>query len=156
MGYRPLDSSVHGISQARILEWVAMPSSRRSSWSRGRTHISCVACISRWILYCWATRYTYSWYTYTNEEWYTCVWMCASVDVFISYYFLIIFQMIHIPKFDKTKWNYLFHLASFSYLYPYNPLKFSPQNLTGFIRFLFVSPGFPYSNLILTFCFQKW
>ena len=29
--YRPPDSSVHGILQARILDWVAMPSSRESS-----------------------------------------------------------------------------------------------------------------------------
>ena len=39
----PLDcslpgSSVHGILQARILEWVAMPSFRGSSQSRDRTH----------------------------------------------------------------------------------------------------------------------
>ena len=33
-------SSVHGILQARILEWVAMLSSRGSSWPRGRTRIS--------------------------------------------------------------------------------------------------------------------
>ena len=32
--------SVHGILQARILEWVAMPSSRGSSWPRNWTHIS--------------------------------------------------------------------------------------------------------------------
>ena len=31
------DSSVHGILQARILEWVAMPSSRGSSQLRDRT-----------------------------------------------------------------------------------------------------------------------
>ena len=31
-------SSVHGILQARILEWVAMPSSKGSSWPRDRTH----------------------------------------------------------------------------------------------------------------------
>ena len=30
-------SSVHGILQARTLEWVVMPSSRGSSWPRGRT-----------------------------------------------------------------------------------------------------------------------
>ena len=30
----PPGSSVHGILQARILEWVAMPSSRGSSWPR--------------------------------------------------------------------------------------------------------------------------
>ena len=34
------DSSVHGILQARILEWVAMPSSRGSSRPRDQTHIS--------------------------------------------------------------------------------------------------------------------
>ena len=34
------DSSVHGISQARILKWVAMPSSRGSSLPRDRTRIS--------------------------------------------------------------------------------------------------------------------
>ena len=34
------DSSVHGILQARILEWVAMTSSRGSSWPRDRTWVS--------------------------------------------------------------------------------------------------------------------
>ena len=33
-----------GILQTRTLEWVAMPSSRGSSWSRGQTHISYVFC----------------------------------------------------------------------------------------------------------------
>ena len=36
-------SSVHGILQARRLEWVAMPSSRGSSPSGYQTHI-CIAC----------------------------------------------------------------------------------------------------------------
>ena len=36
----PPGSSVHGILQARIPEWAAMPSSRGSSWSRDRTHLS--------------------------------------------------------------------------------------------------------------------
>ena len=36
-------SSVHGILQARILEWVAMPSSRGSSQHRDWTHISGIA-----------------------------------------------------------------------------------------------------------------
>ena len=47
----PLDyslpgSHVHGISQARILGWVAMPSSSRSSWPRDQTHKSCMSCIT--------------------------------------------------------------------------------------------------------------
>ena len=36
----PPGSSVHGILQARILEWVAMPSSRGFSWPRDWSHIS--------------------------------------------------------------------------------------------------------------------
>ena len=55
MDYSPLCPSIHGIFQARMLEWVATSFSRRSSWSRDRTHISCVSCIGRWILYYWAT-----------------------------------------------------------------------------------------------------
>ena len=37
----PRGSSVHGISQARILKWVAMLSSRESSWFWDWTHVSC-------------------------------------------------------------------------------------------------------------------
>ena len=33
-------SFVHGILQARILEWVAVPFSKGSSWPRGRTQVS--------------------------------------------------------------------------------------------------------------------
>ena len=48
-------SSVHGISQAKILEWVAISSSRGSSQQRDRTCISCISCIGRQILYCCTT-----------------------------------------------------------------------------------------------------
>ena len=51
----PPDSSVQGILQARLREWVSKSSSRRSSWSGNRTHLSCVSCIGRQILYQWAT-----------------------------------------------------------------------------------------------------
>ena len=43
----PPGSSVHGILQARILEWGAMPPSRGSSWPRDRTHVSYVSCTGR-------------------------------------------------------------------------------------------------------------
>ena len=36
-------SPVHGISQARVLEWLAIPFSRGSSQSRDRTQLSCMA-----------------------------------------------------------------------------------------------------------------
>ena len=46
-------SPVHGISQARMLEWVAISFSRGSSEPRDQAY---VFCIGRWILYHWATR----------------------------------------------------------------------------------------------------
>ena len=64
---RPMDcsllgSSVHGILQARILEWVANPFSRGSSWPRDQTPVSCITggfftiwatntdkCLLRWV-----------------------------------------------------------------------------------------------------------
>ena len=49
----PPGSSVHGISQVRILAWVAISSSRESSWPRNRTRISCTG---RLIPYHWATK----------------------------------------------------------------------------------------------------
>ena len=58
-GLSLLGSSVHGILQANILEWVAMPYSRGSSWPRGRTCVSYVSCtaggfFTNWAV--WATR----------------------------------------------------------------------------------------------------
>ena len=39
----PTDYIVHGILQARILEWVAFPFSRESSLPRNGTGVSCIA-----------------------------------------------------------------------------------------------------------------
>ena len=51
MDCSPPGSSVRGILQARILEWVAIPFSRRSSWPRDPTSISYAFCIGRRVLY---------------------------------------------------------------------------------------------------------
>ena len=53
MNCRQPGSFVHGILQARILEWVAIPFSRRSSQPRDWTWVSCIA--SRFFTH-WATR----------------------------------------------------------------------------------------------------
>ena len=53
MGCSPPGSSVHGISQARTLEWVAISFSRVSSWPRDGAHISS---LGRCVLSRWATR----------------------------------------------------------------------------------------------------
>ena len=43
MDHSPPSSSVHGILQARILEWVAVPFFTGSSQPRDQTHVSCIA-----------------------------------------------------------------------------------------------------------------
>ena len=53
MDYSPPSSSVHGILQVRILEWVAIPFSRGSFQPRDRTQVSCIA--GRFLT-TWATR----------------------------------------------------------------------------------------------------
>ena len=45
--------SIHGILQARILEWVAIPFSKESSWLRDQTQVFCIA---GWFFPVWDTR----------------------------------------------------------------------------------------------------
>ena len=51
MGCSPPSSSVHGVFQARIPEWVAISFSKGSSRPRDQTHVSCIFCTGRQILY---------------------------------------------------------------------------------------------------------
>ena len=58
MDCSPPGSSVHGILQARILEWVAIPFSRGFSQPRNQTWVSCVASkflypMSHYSMLCW-------------------------------------------------------------------------------------------------------
>ena len=52
------DPFLHGIFQATILGWVAIPSSGGSSQSRNWACVSCISCIGRRIFYQWANRKT--------------------------------------------------------------------------------------------------
>jgi len=62
--WNPMDYTVHGILQARILEWVAVPFSRGPSKPRDRTQVSCivggfftqVSCIAGGFFTNWAIR----------------------------------------------------------------------------------------------------
>ena len=56
-------SSVHGILQTRILEWIAIPFFRGSSQRRDWTQVSCIA---GWCFTIWATRYI--WYIHTHTH----------------------------------------------------------------------------------------
>ena len=50
MDYSPPSSSVHGIFQARILQYIASSFFRGSSRPRDQTHLSCAFCVGRWVL----------------------------------------------------------------------------------------------------------
>ena len=108
MDCSPPGSSVHGGLQARTLEWVAMPSSRGSSLPRDRTWVSC---ISRWVLYHWAT------YESSKDE-----PMLRSQEFILPWpAFNLIFQVIrsfltncsfYFPSFliQGVHWNFSFHV----------------------------------------------
>ena len=51
MDYSLPGSSAHGILQVKLLDCVAIYSSKGSSQPRDQTHVSCVSCIDRQILY---------------------------------------------------------------------------------------------------------
>ena len=55
----PLGSSIHGISQVRILEQAAISYFRGSSRPRNGIRVSCTSCIGRQIVYHCATRKAY-------------------------------------------------------------------------------------------------
>ena len=70
MDCSPPGSSVCGIFQARILEWITISFSRGSSWPRDWSWVSCVSCIVRWILYNCATSEThYEHCSAIKKEW---------------------------------------------------------------------------------------
>ena len=77
MDCSPPGSSVHGISQARILEWVAISFSRLSSQPRAQTHVSG---IGRQILHHWVTREAH------NENYWikSNCFFCTSIHTFAS------------------------------------------------------------------------
>ena len=54
MDSSPPGSSVQGILQTRVLQWISMTSSRGSSRARDPTCISCVSCIAGRFFTCWA------------------------------------------------------------------------------------------------------
>ena len=91
MNCSPPGSSVHGILQARILEWEAIPFSRGSSQPRDQTSVSC---IGRWILYQCAT-----WEAQRNH-------CFMSVSAFIRLHFFFFFKNIHhcIPDAQQYLW----------------------------------------------------
>ena len=90
MNYSPLGSSVQGILQARILEWVVIPFSRGASQTRDWTWASCVA--GRFFTI-WATREALE--PYIHER-YSCF-------MFLKH--LYFFFIVHITDFNAHHHN---------------------------------------------------
>ena len=74
----PMEYRVHGILQARILEWVAFPFSRGSSQTRDQNQVSCIA---GGFFTSWATRETFNlkWPPKQNKS-----SACSSGDIITS------------------------------------------------------------------------
>ena len=70
MNCSSLGFSVHEVLQARILEWVAIPFSRGSSWLRDQTMVSCI--VGRFFTI-WATREAHNTFSHSIFNWLDCV-----------------------------------------------------------------------------------
>ena len=125
--------SVHEISQARILGWVAISFSTVSSWPRDWTHVSC---IGRQVLYHWAT-------------WEAPQPVVLNVRMMLNVSFLpLLFKVIavqsHISRFDidlnTSYWNILFWTPCFC-VYPSFPITIFPEG-----------PKFPLATVHFFFC----
>ena len=66
--YSPPGSSAHGILQARILEWVAISSSRGSSWPRDRVYASWGSCSGRQFLYPLSYQGSHKWHVLLDKR----------------------------------------------------------------------------------------
>ena len=77
MDCSPPRTSVHGILNARTLDWVAIPFFRRSSWPSDQTWVSCIASRFNTI---WATREAQSRYAAAAESLQSCPTLCDPID----------------------------------------------------------------------------
>ena len=101
----PPGSNVLGIFQARILEWVVMPSSRGSSQPRDQTQVSCVS-------------YTDRRFFTTSTTWEARQWSEPSTMPEVHLYLLILKEYMHdlsrtITAFNLKSWIYLLKLLCF-------------------------------------------
>ena len=72
-------SSVHGILQARIQEWVAISFSRGSSWPRSRILVSCIA--GRFFMD-WPARESLTLWCIIKGSF--LLWLCPSIRIYLS------------------------------------------------------------------------
>ena len=111
MDCSPPGSSVHGILQAKILEWVAISFSRGSSWPRDQTLIFC---IHRQILYHWATwEAPYlsisvsKWDYHTSEHCYDSIWGAVDKGPVVAGFQVRSFAQLTGETWEHSEWELL-------------------------------------------------
>ena len=117
-------SSVFGILQARMMEWVAMPSSRGSFWSRNQTWESYYSCIGRFFTTCHCCSVVQSYANLSDP-------MNCSISVFHLFHYLLEFAQTHVHWADDA------HPTISSSV---TPFSFCPQSFSA-------SGSFPMSQL---------
>ena len=93
----PPGSSVHGILQARILEWVAIFFSRGSSWPRDQTQVSRIA-----------GRLFTIWATSEAPPIGTMPWICASNEIWVVGQLILenLYQLRFLPVCFTSKYTF--------------------------------------------------
>ena len=129
----PMDNSVHGILQARILEWVAFPFSGGSSQSRNKTQVSC---IPGGFFSSWATRETPKIlecvpYPFSRESSWPRIWtgVCWIVGRFFTNWTIrdLLYRNVYLdflPNFWLDWLSFIiFSYLSYLYIFEFNPFS---------------------------------
>ena len=93
-GLQLASSSVHGISQARVLQWAAISSSRGTFWPRDWT---CVSCIGRQAVYHWVSREAH-----TEKQMLFTHWYRGSQNILVKWK-NIRYRTIHLVSYELHK-----------------------------------------------------
>ena len=100
-----------GFSQARILEWVAISSSRESSQSMDWAHIFSVSCIGRQILYYCATWEAHTYIINHNGK------KCENEYIYIHTH-IYVYVCIYIYTYMHVIFNIIFHCDLLQDIFP--------------------------------------
>ena len=126
-----MDYTVHGILQARILEWVAFPFSRGSSQPRDRAQVSRIA---DGLFTCWATRVKEQ----NNKEWCQHHPYCVIVsETPAAIWFKCMIQVLWLPRQTSPRalWRPHYEVLWFPHIYRRNIWAAHPSNGSWFLQF---------------------
>ena len=109
----PPPYSVHGISQARILDWVAVSSSRRSLQPRDRMYVFCTSCIAGGFFF-----FFFNWrlisLQYSGGFCHTLTWIKYGAHVFPSLWVVSVHWLWVLCFMHQTWTSRLFHIWQYT------------------------------------------